>query len=220
MNKKQRRLAIIITDLLTFAFSMCGLLFTLFNVRFMGNYPRLTSIPYLLTFTGLSNLFVGLACLACSLVRLKRKDNSLPSPLFVIKIVSLAEISITFVTTALYLAPNLGNEWWRLYLNASLFNHFLTPVTAIVGFLLLEEYKEIPFKYCFFSLIPVPLYSVMYVINVYTHLKPDGSTDLAYDIYGFMRFGVFVFILFFIGFVTFSFGLTVLYRLLNKQRRS
>ena len=220
MDKNQKRLALIIVDLIVFVFSMLGLIFTLADVRFMGDYPRLSSIPYLMTFTGLSNVFIGLVCLLCAVTRLVKKDEPLPVALFLIKIIALAEISITFITTATYLVPSVGNEWWRRYLNASLFNHLLTPVTAIVGFLLLEERVEIPFNYCFFSIVPIVLYTSMYLINILNHLKPDGGVDSTYDIYGFLRFGYFTAPLFFIGFIGLSFGFTVLYRFQNKQKRS
>ena len=106
----------------------------------------------------------------------------------------------------------------RININNNIFNHFLTPILAITTFIVLEDYVELDYRYCFLSVVPLLLYGVMYVINVYTHLKPDGSTDLAYDIYGFCRFGVGFLILFLIGFVVISIGLTLLYRFINKQR--
>ncbi|MBO7573546.1 MAG: hypothetical protein J6T25_02030 [Bacilli bacterium] len=87
-------------------------------------------------------------------------------------------------------------------------------------FILLEKYVEIDWKYCFYSMVPISMYAVFYVINVYTHLTPEGKTSLTYDIYGFCRFGVLVLILFLLAFLATSFGLTFLYRLINKQKRS
>jgi len=218
MKESKRYLSLIILDVAVFFLMVIGITFSIFDVRFMVDYPRLATLPILMTFTGLSNVFIGVVCLLCSIYRIVKKDIKLPMVLFLLKIIALAEITITFIITATYLAPQLGSSWWRLYINNNIFNHFLTPVVAIITFILLEVRHDLPFKYCFFSFAPIVMYGVMYAINVYTHLKPDGSTDLDYDIYGFMRFGIPIIILFLIGFLGISFALTILYRFLNKKR--
>ena len=220
MKEKKRYVSLIILELLTFVSAVLGITFSMCDVRFMGDYPRLSSLPILMTFTGLSNAFIGLVCLGCAIYRIIKKDSKLPKFLFLLKIIALADITITFVVTATYLAPSLGSSWWRLYINNNIFNHFITPLLAITTFILLEEYVELDWRYCFYSLVPLSMYALMYVINVYSHLTPEGKTSLAYDIYGFCRFGVFFLIIFLIGFLVISFGLTCVYRLLNKQKRS
>ena len=220
MKEKKRCVSLIILELLTFVSAVLGITFSMCDVRFMGDYPRLSSLPILMTFTGLSNAFIGLVCLGCAIYRLIKRENKLPKVLFLLKIIALADITITFVVTATYLAPSLGSSWWRLYINNNIFNHFITPLLAITTFILLEEYVELDWRYCFYSLVPLSMYALMYVINVYSHLTPEGKTSLAYDIYGFCRFGVFFLIIFLIGFLVISFGLTCVYRLLNKQKRS
>ena len=220
MKEKKRYVSLIILELLTFVSAVLGITFSMCDVRFMGDYPRLSSLPILMTFTGLSNAFIGLVCLVCAIYRLAKRENKLQKVLFLLKIIALADITITFVVTATYLAPSLGSSWWRLYINNNIFNHFLTPLLAITTFILLEEYVELDWRYCFYSLVPLSMYALMYVINVYSHLTPEGKTSLAYDIYGFCRFGVFFLIIFLIGFLVISFGLTCVYRLLNKQKRS
>ena len=97
---------------------------------------------------------------------------------------------------------------------------YLRFVFMIIPFIILEQYVETNWKSCFYCLIPISLYGVMYLDNVYTHLTADGKTSLDYDIYGFCRFGVGILILFLIGFLAASFGLTILYRLINKRKRS
>ena len=220
MKKKSNLLALVVLDITTFVLMVLGITFSIFDVRFMGDFPRLSSLPIWMTFTGLSNVFIGLICLTCAIYRLVKKEVVLPKILFLIKIIALADITITFLTTALYLAPSIGTIWWRLYINNNIFNHFLTPLVAIVTFILFEGYVETDWKECFCSLIPLAMYGIFYVINVYTHLTPEGESSLTYDIYGFCRFGVFVLILFLIGFAAISFGLTILYSFLNKQKRS
>ena len=197
-----------------------GITFSVVDVRFMGDYPRLSALPIYETFTGLSNIFLGLVCLSSAIYRLVKKDLELPKALFLLKIIALAEITITFVTTAFILAPNLGENWWRLYINNNIFNHFSTPLLAIVTFIVLEKKMEISYRYCFLAVIPVIAYGFFYVPNVYTHLTADGNVDRAYDIYGFARFGPFVFVLFSLLFIGFSIGFAFLYWFLNKIKRS
>ena len=219
MNAKQKFIAINILDITTFVLMILGITFSIFDVRFMVDLPRLSALPILMTFTGLSNVFIGLVCLASAIYRLIKKEMTLAKPLFLLKIIALADITITFVITLTYLAPSIGSSWWRLYINNNIFNHLLTPLVAIIAFIVLEQYVEINWKYCFYSLIPIIAYGIMYLINVYTHLTPEGKVNLDYDIYGFCRFGVPVLILFLIGFIAISFGLTALYRYLNSLKK-
>ena len=186
---------IIIFDFAVFISSIFALIAIFTDFRFMVDIPRLASIPYLLTYTGLSNLFIGLTCLLCALYRIIYKVDKLPTWLFVIRVIFLSQITITFLITALYLSPNLGSDWWKLYNNAR---------------------GEMKWFHCFFAIAPIVIYAVIYIINVYTHLNPDGSTSLTYDIYGFFRYGVWVFILFLLFFFATAFGLSLLYKLENK----
>ena len=218
MKENKRYVTLIILEFVTFVSMVLGITFSIVDVRFMADYPRLSSLPIYMTFTGLSNIFIGLVCLGCAIYRLVTKQNKLHTALFVIKIIALADIAITFIVTATYLSISLGSNWWRLYINNNIFNHFLTPLLAIIPFIILEEYVEIPWKFCFFTFIPLILYGFFYVENVYTHLTPEGETSLTYDIYGFCRFGVPVLILFLIGFLAVSFGFTFLFRQLNKLK--
>lgn len=214
--KNNKIQVITILELVTFVFMLFALISIYTDFRFMVDIPRLGTIPYLMTYTGLSNLFIGLVCLLCALYRIIYKVDRLPKWLFIVKIIFLAQITITFLITALYLSPNLKGDWWKLYNNAGLINHFITPVLAVVTFLFFEKKVEIKWYHCFYSIVPIIAYGIMYTINVYTHLNPDGTTNLTYDLYGFFRFGVGVFILFLLFFFALAFGLTILYRFENK----
>ena len=213
--KNKKALTLIILELLTFVSMFFALISTFADFRFMADLPRLASIPFLLTYTGLSNLFIGLVCLICALYKIIRKVDKLPKWLFIIKVIFMSQITITFFITALYLAPQLGSDWWKLYNNAGLFNHLITPVLAFIGFLFFEPKGEMKWQHCFYSIVPIVLYAVIYVSNVFTHLNPDGTTSTTYDIYGFFRFGGGFFVLFLIGFFAIAFGISILYRLEN-----
>ena len=219
MTNSKRFLLINILDILTFVLMVLGITFSIVDIRFMGDFPRLSALPIYETFTGLSNIFLGLVCLLCALYRLIKKEKALPKHLFILKIIALASITITFVTTAAILSPMAGTSWWRLYINNNIFNHFLTPLLAIITFLALEEKVELDFRFCFLAVIPVIAYGFFYVPNVYSHLNADGTVDRSYDIYGFGRFGPFVFFLFALLFIGSAIGFALLYRLANQAKR-
>ena len=217
MQKNTRFIALIVCDFIILISSIIGLLFSALDVRFMVDVERLSSLPILMTFTGLSNLFIGLVCLGCAVYRLRRKDVHISRPLFLLKLISLSEITITLVITAAVLAPQLGSSWWRLYINNNLFNHFITPLLALIAFIVFEPYTEISFSSCFFALIPIVLYGIFYVLDIVTQLNEDGSINSVYDIYGLLKFGIPIGVLFFVGFLGASFGLTVLYRFIKQK---
>ena len=137
MKDRKRFLALIILEFTTFVLMVLGITFSIFDVRFMVDYPRLSSLPIYMTFTGLSNIFIGVVCLFSAIYRLLKKELILPKPLFLLKIIALADITITFIVTATYLSISLGSNWWRLYINNNIFNHLLTPLVAIITFILL-----------------------------------------------------------------------------------
>ena len=218
MQEKKRFIFLIIFDSLTFVLAMVGFFFSLFDVRFMADYPRLSTLPIWMTFTGLSNLFIGLVSIGCMITRTKRKETTLPKVMFMLKLIALVAISITMLVTACVLAPAQGASWWRLYINNNLFNHLLTPLLAIFTFLVFEQYVETSLFDCLFSLLPIIAYSVFYVINVCTHLNEHGKVNPTYDIYGLLRYGIGIAFLFFLAFTISSFGLAALYRFLNKKK--
>lgn len=201
MDKKGRYIAILVHDALLVLFSAFGALSSTFNINFMMDMPRLTSTPFYFTFTGLSNMFVGLVALVCFIVRLARRDCLLPKGLYILKLVAAGEICITILTTACYLAPSVGSQWWRLYINGSLFNHLLTPLLAITGFVLFERNAGLDGKCSLISLIPLSLYGAFYMIRCYTNVGADGQIDLYYDIYGLTRGGPIMCVFALLGFL-------------------
>ena len=219
MDSKRRLICVLFYDGLIALSATLGVLFTVFHVYFMENVGRLTDAPFFVTFTGLSNVAMGLVALACFFVRLVRRDSQLPTWLFIVRMVAVAHIAITFLITAAYLAPSVGADWWRLYINGSLFNHLLTPLLSILGFLLLEQRASIRFLHCLYSLIPMGAYGIFYFIRAYTHVDASGHIDLYYDIYGLARWGMGATFGLMVGFLALSFLLTSLLFLQNHCKK-
>ena len=200
--------------------SVLGVTAVLSGWLFMSDFGRMTEAPFLVTFTGLSNLLIGIVALMCLIARLIREEAKLPSWLFVTRMVFVAMIMITFLVTALYLCPSVGPDWWKLYINGSLFNHLITPVWAVLAFLLFEPRSGLSYKCCFFTLVPMGIYGVFYLIRAYTHADPQGHIDLAYDIYGLARWGLWGTIGFFFAFMGVSLLLSLLLFFLNDKKKN
>ncbi len=214
----KRNLLACLFHLLVFISASLGVGFVLGNIRFMGDYGRMSEAPFLVTFTGLSNLNMGIAALGCFLYRaICRKP--LPIWLFLVHMISVACVSVTFLVTAVYLAPSVADQWWKLYINGSFFNHFLTPILALAGFLLLEENHGLKYRFCLFSLIPIGIYGTFYCIRAFPHVDTSKSANLYYDIYGLTRAGIPVTLLLFALFMGLFFGLTALLNLQNRTKK-
>ena len=218
MDTQRKALLPILLDALTFLSATLGVTAVLANWRFMSPAPRLTEAPFLCSFTGLSNLSVGIVALLCLLFRLIGKKTTLPYPLFIVKCCFAGLILITFLVTACYLSPSTGDQWWRLYINGGLFNHLLTPILATLAFLLGEPKRPTRFHDALYVCIPMGCYAVFYMIRAYTHIPPEGGLDLYYDIYGFARWGIGVTIALLFAFIVLSIGLaTMLLAIFNAR---
>ena len=215
MDKKLRWVLALISDGLLAALSAFGVFSSAFGFNFMADLGRLTTAPFFVTFTGLSNVLIGLVALTCFIVRLIRKDVALPSWLFVTRLAATSCISFTMLVTAAYLAPSVGEEWWRLYINSSLFNHFFTPAWAIASFMLFEERTSLKYPCCLYSMIPMAAYGIFYLIRAYTHVDASGNIDLHYDVYGLARWGLAGTIGFMFAFLALNLGIASLLYLQN-----
>ena len=219
MKEKRLYIATLIFDILIIGCSIFGVLAALFDIRFMVDYARLAKAPFLTTFTGLSNLFIGLVAIVTLIFRIKDKKIELPLWLYLIKLSSVSMIMITCLTTICYLTPSAGSEWWRLYINSNIFNHAINPLLALVAFIIFEKKMNFGFINVLYTLIPLLVYEIFYLIRALPNYDPSQEVDLYYDVYGVMRFGALGVILFFIGFLVFGFGLSTALYFINKAKK-
>ena len=113
MDNRSRRhyTALLIYDFVLFAFALIGVLSILLDFRFMADEARLATTPFYFTFTGLSNMLLGVTAFICCVYRLIAKSADLPKALYLLKLAANALIAITFLTTTCYLAPAAAGEW-------------------------------------------------------------------------------------------------------------
>ena len=202
MNDKRFYILTLVFDSIIIASSAFGTISALVGFYFMMDVERMASAPYFCTFTGLSNLYVGLVALTCLIVRIVKKEAKLPLWAFLLKLSSVSMIGVTMLTTAVYLVPSAKESWWRLYVNANLINHLVTPVLAFIGYVVFEKKMEFKYKFVPLTIVPLFIYIIFYLIRAIPHYNPSGEVDLYYDIYAVTRVGIiplFGFILVFLG---------------------
>ena len=141
-------------------------------------------------FTTESNLISGIVSLIIvifEILILIKKRKNLPNWLNKLKMITTTGVSLTLVVVVFYLgfvAISQGYNYFIVFRGTNICFHFLTPVSAILSFILFEG-SNINFKFTFLNLIHMVSYTIFYVINVFTHLN-NGKADKKYDWYYFV----------------------------------
>ena len=135
-------------------------------------------------FTCQSNVFCAIACLltACFAI-----TGEIPEWVWLLKYVGTAAVTVTMLTVFLFLAPVVGQGWVKRLLTGSvsdLFMHLLTPVAALVSFLVLEK-RGMTFILALAGMLPVILYGILYIYK--TQYAPEKKRWE--DFYAFNRNG-------------------------------
>ena len=152
-----------------------------------------TKVEMFKFFTVDSNIFLGIAAFILMIYELRlfaQKIESIPKWVYLLKLSATGCVTLTFVVTACYLAPYSSFGYFEFFKNSNLFFHFLIPVISIISFIFLDNTNKIKFKDNFICVIPVVLYAIFYITNVFTHLE-NGKTSFKYDFYGFVKGGFF-----------------------------
>lgn len=121
-------------------------------------------------FTVLSNIFM-LIMLAVFFIRdiiviIKNKNIIYNNLLYITKFLATISITLTFLVFLTLLAPTIPGGIIYAYLNngaGSLCVHFITPILAIIDFLLFDKEYKSNKKHTIYAIIP-PLIYVLYVI--------------------------------------------------------
>ncbi|MBR4501615.1 MAG: hypothetical protein IKP22_06945 [Clostridia bacterium] len=153
----------------------------------------LRSLKY---FTVDSNIICGLAALfeAVSLVPVylgKREDTAVWIRWF--RLAGTSSVAMTFFVVMSFLGPTMGYRY--MFVGHSLYMHLLSPVLAVVSFLLFRLAGGLERKRFYLGSLPLAIYAVYYVYGVL-------SAGRKMDWYGFAAWGpvwiapVFIIILF------------------------
>ena len=126
-------------------------------------------------FTVQSNVLCGAAALAMFLAP--------ASPLaWTLKYVGTAAVSVTMLTVLFFLGPTIG--YGKLLQGADFFLHLVLPLLALTSFCVFER-RALSFPTALLGLLPVALYSALYINRVLC-APSDRRWE---DFYGFNRGG-------------------------------
>ena len=132
-------------------------------------------IRYLYMFTSDSNIFAGFASLVILLLLLRGKP--LPDWAELLQYASACAVTLTFLTTALFLAPIqvlAGNSYFMIFGGEYFFFHFFNPVLAAIACCIGRPRKRWKKRVILLGMLPAVVYGVVYTANVlYFRTWPD-----------------------------------------------
>jgi hypothetical protein len=144
----------------------------------------IVGMRYFIAFTNDSNIinaFASVLVCAFAFNNIIEGKDEMPGWLNIFRIITASAVGLTFVTTALFLAPievMLGNSYFLLFSGGTFFLHFFNPVASILSLMFLERGKKFTAPEVFLGLIPTVVYSIVYGLCVMAFKVWD-------DFYGF-----------------------------------
>jgi hypothetical protein len=148
-------------------------------------------------FTVLSNVFMGIT----AFISLLYTKKEAPTWLLILKYLATCTVTLTLLTVMLYLGPVYGYIILLQYANA--FMHLIIPVLAIFHLILLEpKLEQYKYIYVIYSVIPMLLYGIAYMINVTAN---NGYGNVKYDWYFFCQWGLGIGVVAFLAMIVFAF---------------
>lgn len=211
-----------ILNIIIFVLVTMATIFMLTGFHFMSDdlVLEVSKIEMFKFFTVDSNVLVGIVSLILAyqeyqIIKSKRKFVS--DKLYIMKFISTIGVMLTFLITALYLAPYSTKGYFSMFQNSNLFFHFIIPIISFISFCFFEKTDKIKFKHTFLGVIPVFIYAFFYVLNIWFHLE-NGKVTYTYDWYGFAQGGLKMTIFIFVFMHVATYILSVVIWLLNRKK--
>lgn len=184
---KKVKISLVLNIILTL-FVITGTIFMFEGIKFMPDATLLeaTKTEMLKFYTVDSNLLMGIVSIILIIYEirfLEGKIKEIPIYVYIIKMIGTAGILLTFVTTLFFLSPMYG--LYAMYNNANLIFHLIVPVLAFISYIVFEKYNN-KYKYAFFGILPMFIYSIYYTSMILIHLN-DGGLTYKYDFYNFLQ---------------------------------
>ncbi len=165
------------------------------------------SIPYwqhIVTFTILSNIFLGIVALVSAILSATKKDKFPSNKQLTWYLAATSAGLVTFFTVILFLAPMRalkGKNYFDMIVETMFFLHFLNPILAAISFIFFTGRSKVTLKSRLLATLPVVLYAIPYVLNVvFLKTWPDfyGLTfggryylmPLVFAVFIFLVFGI------------------------------
>lgn len=126
-----------------------------------------------------SNIFLWITAIIfviSAVSALKRKEYHIPRWVHILKYLATCCIAMTFIVVAVVLCPQAPSYGYTLaegyqtlmFSGGGLYQHFLSPVVAIISFIIFERKPALEFRVTFIALIPTLVYAaVLYPLNIW-----------------------------------------------------
>lgn len=130
-------------------------------------------------YTSDSNFLVAIVSFIISgfcIKNILQKRDEMPLWLIILFLISSTGTTVTFLTTAVFLAPTYamdGYSYFAMFEGRLFFLHFLTPVLAIAMLIFLLDYYLLNWKHALMCILTVAIYSCFYVPFVLSGYWPD-----------------------------------------------
>ena len=184
------------------------------------NWPNV-GLRTLRMFTTISNLLVALAALLSIPYQIdgfRYNNYHLPRWIVYILYTGTVGVGITFMTAIT--AITIANGFYEAMIKeTNLFLHTINPITSIILFTLINDDHHIKFKITFISLIPMFLYSIIYLVFVFIIGPNRGGWTDHYKFNQFIPWPITLIIMFSLSFGVAT-GLRVLHNLTHKYRKN
>ena len=134
---------------------------------------------HVVSFTILSNIFLGLVALATAIVAFIsfHRDRELPRALSAWYLTAASAGMLTFLTVVLFLAPVRaigGKNYFDMLIETMFFLHFFNPLLAAFTFIGLSGDAKISLKSRLLATFPIIIYAVPYITCVvFLKIWPD-----------------------------------------------
>ena len=184
-----------ILNYIIFVFTVFASIVMFSGIKFMnGIEPVLESsaLGMFRFFTVDSNILMGIVALIMAFKERKcltTKSKTIPTIFYILKLVSTVAVTLTFIVVVLYLARISKGGMMSMLQNSNLFFHLIIPILSIITFCLFENTKKIKFIDILYCLLPISIYGIFYLINIFTHVE-NGIVSPKYDWYWFVQGGL------------------------------
>lgn len=194
----------------------------LFDYRFMTSGSSITFNPNFSIFkyfTTDSNIILGIisaVVMAFEIAALAKKKYELPKSLYVLKLLATTGVTLTMITTIVYLAPKDPLGYFNKFLDSNFFFHLIIPILALISFVCFEKTNTLSKKTTLIAILPMVAYIIFYACNTLMHLE-NNSVAPGYDFYGFFDAGLLFAILLIPLMIVITYLISVVLWFVNKK---
>ena len=138
-------------------------------------------------FTTQSNTLAGAVSLLAAVFTfpvLIGKKERVPKLVLILKYVGTCAVALTFFVVLLFLGMIFGHD--TMYDGSSLYMHGMIPVLTMVSWIAFDRGIHLQYRAFLWGLIPVVLYGILYIVQVFVRKVSDGGwlDFYAFNIHG------------------------------------